>query len=155
MGNDKLDQQYIINLTKQLFGTGTLSRLAADRCWHPDATYVFFFEMLNSKLCAMNPETLGRICAYAQSKNYSVPLALSQGFIRKTGIEQVHPHPFDPKPGYTLLVDIAIATVVSVACDIMRQSYYEEEREREQENDGLFDLGMREYIHRGSKARQL
>lgn len=155
MGNDKLDPQYIINLTKQLFGTGTLSRLAAERCWHPDAMHAFFFEKLNGKMCAMNPETLGRICAYAQSKDYSEPLALSHGFIRKTGIEQVHPWPFNPKPGRTLLVDIAIATVVSVACDIMRQSRYEEERERILENDGLFDLGMREYLHRGSKARQL
>lgn len=154
MGNSRrFDQQYIVNLTKQLMGASALFRLAADHLSNPRAMYLFFFEKLKDKVRVMNAETLGIICEFAYAKNFSE--RSSGGFIRKTGIEEVHPHPFDVKAGRELLEEIAIATIVCVARDIVKQHDYEINRVIDQEEDDLFDRGMREYLHRGSNARQL
>jgi len=156
MRNYKFGQQYIVNLTKQLFGATVLK--SDYRASDPQAMYLVFFEKLKDKVRKMNPETLGIICefGYCSNKDGAEFAAGSGTFIRKTGIADVHPHPFEhSKPGRELLEEIAIATIVSVAVDICRQSQYEAEREDEQQQDFLWHLGQREYIHRGSKARQL
>jgi hypothetical protein len=114
--------------------------------------YLYFFEKLKGEVRKMKPETLGLICEFGEVKDFSAPIGEWTGFIRMTGIEQVHPHPFNPKSGRELLEELAVATIVSVAHDIVRQTDYEHIREQEQKNDQLFDRGVREYLHRGADA---
>jgi hypothetical protein len=157
MRKRELNQEYIVNLTKQMFGASTLSKLSGDcRSSCPDAIYLLFFDRLKEKVQVMKSETLGCICGYALQKDFSKPLGSWSGFIRMTGIEQAHPHPFNQnQTGRQLLEEIAIATLASIACDIARQRGYENDRDWEREADEAEDLGMAEYLHRGSNARQL
>lgn len=126
------DPLYIVNLAKQLFGASSFPRLSVDDAKHPHATYLRFFEKLKDKVRAMNPETLGRICGYGFRKDFSEPIEFQfdSGFIHKTGLREVHPDPFDNQTGRELLEAIAIATIVSVACDIVLQPEYLREQER-------------------------
>ena len=157
MGNDKrYSQQYIVNVTKQLVGVTTLSKLSGD--WgssHPHALYLYLGPRISEKLKKMNPETLGLICEFGYKKNFSEPLARTTNFIRMTGFADVCPHDLKPTTGRELLEEIALRTIVAVAVDIARQRGYEAQRDRETEDEELFDCGMANYSHGGSNARQL
>jgi hypothetical protein len=152
MRNDKrFDLQYIVNVTNQLVGASTLSKLSSDwRSSYPDALYLYLGPRISEKLKKMNPETLGLICEFGCSKNFSQPLARTTNFIRMTGLADVCPHDLKPTTGRELLEEIALRTIVAVAVDIARQRGYEAIRDRETEDEELFDRGMRDYIHHGS-----
>lgn len=157
MRNNRFESQYIVNVTKQLIGSRILSGLASDRrASNPQALYLILRPQLKEKIRVMKSETLGLICEFGYTKNFSLPLARKTGFIRMTGIADVHPAPFaSDVMGRALLEEIALCTIIAVATDIARQSEYEAIRDRETEDEELFDRGMAEYVHRGPNARQL
>ena len=149
-------QEYIVNLTRQLVGGKTVFSLETEREAHPDALYLLLGPRLRKQLGAMTCETLGRICAFGHNKDMSEPLEGTFGFIRKTGIEEVCPHDYSHKlAGRLLCEEVAIRTIIAVLCDIVRQSEYEAERDKQNEFQREYDRTLTEYIHRGGGARTL
>jgi hypothetical protein len=155
MSKKQHNQQYIVNVTKQLIGSRILAGITADtRAADPQALYQLLLPRLRAKVLVMRPETLGLICNFGYTIDFSEPIGETTGFIRLTGIEEVCPGGFDSKlSGWELLMEIAIRTIVSVACDIANQSDYQVRREKEREQKNLFDRGMREYLRYGPTGR--
>ncbi len=148
----RTNDEYIVNLVKQVVGNSTISGFKSLRTLQPDAWFLFLYHRIKAKVLKMNDETLGRICGYGHNKNFSEPINSSVGFIFKTGIEEVQSHPLDLNlSGRELLEEIAIRTIVAVTCDIVIQEAYEEIRRTEQGNEYQFDSVMAKYLHSGRR----
>ncbi|HVN26412.1 MAG TPA: hypothetical protein VMT99_02045 [Candidatus Paceibacterota bacterium] len=151
------NQEYIVNLAQQLVGKNVLEGLKSDQRLTPHILYRTLQPVLKSKLDRMNAETLGRICSCGHTKDFSEPLEDWCGFfIQKTGIEEVVPpeesvrnYGQRPRNGLQTIRDLAIATLVSVAYDIIRQAAYEEDGRERKERERKYQQGLADYIHRG------
>jgi hypothetical protein len=93
------------------------------------------------KLQEMGCDTLGRICAYGTSDGFhnGGPLGQTVGFMNLTGFKKVMHYDFDRKKGGPdLLVEMAAATIVCVAFDIINQYHYNRRRDAERDEDASF-----------------
>ena len=150
------DQTHIINLTRQLIGERTVAKHVASQIVAlPSTFYALLCGRIRTKLKGVTNEKLGEIGCYGHNKDMGEPLEGALGFMRKTGIEEVWPHDYSHKrSGRGVLEEVAVRTIIAVLCDIVRQSEYEAERDRQNESEREYDRTMTEYYtHRGSGAR--
>jgi len=143
------DPEYIVRLSKQLIGSSMIADLKSQK---PEGKTLFIalHHMIKQSVRKMNSATLGKICEYAVSSDFSQPLDSSVGFIRLTGLNDVRPvRPnFDAKlSGRILLEEIAIATIVSVTFDILNQEMYEIQRQEAINQEEEYDRAMHDCIH--------
>lgn len=148
------DQTYVVNLTRQLVGERTVSALTKSGKATPTALYVYLGGHIRAKLKNMTNEKVGMIGCYGHNKDLSEPLAGTCGFIRKTGIEEVWPHGYSNDcSGREIIEEVAVRTIISVLCDIIRQGDYIRQRDQEEDNEEQYDRAMSDYIHYGPAKR--
>jgi len=146
------DPEYIVRLVKQLVGENVLAGLWVGMRMDFSQVFAIIGPCLQTKVRKMNSATLGRICECSRPSNFSAPLcSWSGGFIRMTGLGDVCSDFSSKKSGRELLEEIAVATLVSVAYDFIRQRDYKFERQVEIAQEEEFDRGMSDYIHHGPK----
>ena len=150
--------QYIINLATQVSGVNadfreTFAKYEAgiepyDREKGIRELSVILSHTVTKKVREMNPETLGRICAYGLYPGGLAAWADCSTFIRKTGIKDVHPNSFSvEKSGRDLIVEIAISIIVATVYDILHQDEYQENAKCEQDLDEQLDRAEHDYVH--------
>ena len=142
-----LEPEYIVNITKNLVGISTLSKIETR---NPRALFLLLETRLTPKLQEMGSDTLGKICAYGTSDGFhnGGPLAQTVGFMNLTGFKKVRHYDFEhKKDGHELLVEMAVSTIVCIAFDIIHQFDYVIDREKEREEDNLWERCEHEMTH--------
>jgi len=140
--------QYIINLATQVVGINNVSYRQALSSYQLSSFSFILSDKVMKDVKKMAPETLGRICAFGLYPGGLATWADCSDFIRKTGIKDVHPEDFKAeKPGFELLEEIAVATIVSTAFDILHQDSYQENARYEQDLDQQLDRAEHAMLH--------
>ncbi len=124
------DQSYIVNLTYQLVGRNVIKGMLEEGLHWTDTYLYVFGPDVRAKLDKMTDAKLGEICGFGYSHEHSEPICESRGFIRMTGIQEVRGfHLANVRSGREILLETAVATIMSVLLDIMKQSQYEIRRD--------------------------
>ena len=127
--------QYIVDLTNSLIGLKCVSLIIKENpeC-DPSRIRSYVMAAIMPKLEKMNPETLGPICAYASAignhagKHFRGTPA--PAFINRTGLNDVFPtdhrnYMFGHLGTGEFLVHIAMAVIVCVVADMIKQNEYQ------------------------------
>jgi hypothetical protein len=137
-------QEYIVNLAEHVIGRSVIRELIKEFTSYEDGGYSVFFDLnpdevfytlyfsVKHEVKKMNSETLGRICSFAlaEGADLSGYWKPNSEFIRSTTIADVHPQEFSSRmSGRELIEEIAVATIISVAFDIMNQAALNQERD--------------------------
>ena len=136
-------QEYIINLAEQIVGKELLVELENKytkdlySLVEPDELFDELYPQVKAKVKKMNPRTIGFICTFAIDDNVYTGYRYenSESFIRATTLSRTHLNNFDCHlSGRELIEEIAVATIISVAFDIIHQNIWDIERTDEQVN---------------------
>ena len=120
------DQQYIVNLTYQLMGRKFVHDMVTNGPFWMDTYYAAFGRDLRAKFERMSNAKLGHICGFGHPYGHSEPIRGSKGFIRMTGIEEVFGFNLaNARSGREVLIRTAIATILSILLDMVKQPQYE------------------------------
>ena len=114
--------QYIINLTRNLVGEQALFEMGLSEFdW-----FSWLEPTLVPRIRRMNDETLGRICAYGTQQGLHHGPTCQVAFLNLTGFRDVKPGGFSKdKSGRELLEEMAVATIICVATDIVLQKRHQ------------------------------
>ena len=130
-------QEYIINLAEQIVGKELLTQLEKKHTVNltslvvPYELFDELYPQVKAKVKKMNPRTIGLICTYAIDDNVYTGYRYENfsGFIRVATLSQTHLDNFDCHlSGRELIEEIAVATIISVAFDIIHQNIWDIER---------------------------
>ena len=130
-------QEYIVNLAEQIVGKALLEELEKKHVVCLEATtdpcelFDELYPQVKAKVKKMNPRTLGLICTHAIDDNVCTGFRYENrsGFMRVATLSRTHLDNFDCHlSGRELIEEIAVATIISVAYDIIHQNIWDIER---------------------------
>jgi len=134
-------QEYIVNLAEQIVGKELLTELEKKyikdlySLVEPYELFDELYPQVKAKVKKMNPRTIGLICTFAIDDDVCTGFRYENltGFMRVATLSRTHLDNFDCHlSGRELIEEIAVATIISVAFDIIHQNIWEIERTDDQ-----------------------